>query len=511
MSPPILLRPDAVFDGERHHRWNVLVEDGRIRAAGSGIAAPDGARTIELAGATLLPGLIDLHTHLLLHPYDERPWTDQVLRDSESFRVARAVVAARRTLEAGFTTVRDLGTEGAGEADAGLRRAVAEGVIPGPRIFCVTRAIVARGSYGPTGFHSGCCVPQGAEEVDGPESIARVTRSQIARGADWVKVYADYRYGPAGEARPAFAADELALIVRIAHDAGVPVAAHATTAEGMRRAALAGVQTVEHGNDGTPEVFALLAERGVVYVPTLAAYEALEALRGQDSEHPAVVAKRDAFAAARASGVTIANGSDVGRLRARAQRARDRAAGRARSHARRGAARRDRHRRARARPRRPGHDPRRRARRSGGGRGRSAARDRRFAGRAARPHRRRRLPAVGRSRSLSYHIVTDTSRNPRPLSKESRVVVQPERRQKAGALKRARAAVAALLLAASFVASGVALPAPAAPRTGAEAHPARRPRRAGARRAAAPRRHGAPQHHDRLGRAAATSTSRCTT
>jgi imidazolonepropionase-like amidohydrolase len=312
VNAPTLLRPDAVFDGERAQRWSVLIDGDRIAAAGPAVAAPDGARTIELTGTTLLPGLIDLHTHLLLHPYDERSWADQVLRDPESLRVARAVVAAKRTLEAGFTTVRDLGTEGAGEADVGLRRAVAEGVIAGPRIVCVTRAIVARGTYGPTGFHSGCCVPQGADEVDGPESILRITRMQIARGADWVKVYADYRFGPAGDARPTFSQDELALIVRIAHDAGVPVAAHATTAEAMRRAALAGADTIEHGNEGTREVFDLLAERGVAYVPTLAAYEALERIRNQAKDHPAVVAKRNAFEAARASGVTIANGSDIG-------------------------------------------------------------------------------------------------------------------------------------------------------------------------------------------------------
>jgi imidazolonepropionase-like amidohydrolase len=313
VNPPILIRPSAVFDGEQPRTgWDVLVEGDRIAACGPGIAAPDGARTLDLPGATLLPGLIDLHTHLLLHPYDQRSWEDQVLRDPESLRVARAVVAARRTLEAGFTTVRDLGTEGAGEADVGLRRAVEEGVIPGPRIVCVTRAIVARGTYGPTGFHSGCCVPQGAEEVDGPESILRAVRTQIARGADWVKVYADYRFGPANDARPTFTRDELALIVRVAADAGIRVAAHATTAEGMRRAALAGAATIEHGNAGTPDVFALMAERDVVYVPTLAAYETLETLRGQTKDHPLVVAKARAFAAARASGVTIANGSDVG-------------------------------------------------------------------------------------------------------------------------------------------------------------------------------------------------------
>ncbi|MBV9438393.1 MAG: amidohydrolase family protein [Candidatus Eremiobacteraeota bacterium] len=308
----MVLFPDAVFDGEAVHReWRVLIEDGRIAATGPGVDAEDAER-VALDGATLLPGLIDLHTHLLLHPYDERPWADQVLRDAESYRVVRAVAAGERTLRAGFTTVRDLGTEGAGEADTGLRRAFAERIFPGPRIFAVTRAIVARGTYAPTGFAPHVCVPQGAEEVDGAESILRTTRLQIARGADWIKVYADYRFGPANDARPTFAREELALIVRVAHDAGVPVAAHATTAEAMRRAAQAGVDTIEHGNGGTPEVFALMAERGVAYVPTLAAYRALEKLRSLGPHDPAVIAKRQAFAAARASGVTIANGSDIG-------------------------------------------------------------------------------------------------------------------------------------------------------------------------------------------------------
>ena len=312
-SVQTLIRARAVYDGEALHAgWSVFVDGAAIVDAGEGLGAPDGATVVTLPDATLLPGLTDLHTHLLLHPYDERAWADQVLRDAESYRVARAVVAARRTLEAGFTTVRDLGTEGAGDADVGLRRAVAEGIVPGPRIVCVTRAIVARATYGPTGFNAGCCVPQGAEEVDGPESILRVTRAQIARGADWIKVYADYRFGPAGDARPTFSRDELALIVRVAHDAGVPVAAHATTAEGMRRAADAGVRTIEHGNEGTPDAFALMAERGVAYVPTLAAYEALERLRGLAADHPAVVAKRRAFGFARDAGVTIANGSDIG-------------------------------------------------------------------------------------------------------------------------------------------------------------------------------------------------------
>lgn len=301
-----------MFDGsERLAGIAVLVEDGRIAAAGRAVAV-DGAEVVELRGTTLLPGLIDLHSHVLLTPYDRVAWNDQVLRESEAFRVARAVGALQATLRAGFTTLRDLGTEGAGDADVGLREALERDVIPGPRLVCVTRAIVARGSYGPTGFAPHVCVPQGAEEVDGLDAIAAATRRQIRAGADWVKVYADYRYGPGGAARPAFTVEELTLLVRIANDAGCPVAAHATTAEGMRRAALAGVATIEHGNDGDAETFALMAERGVAFVPTLAASEATARYRGLDDDAPAVVAKRASFAAARASGVTIANGSDVG-------------------------------------------------------------------------------------------------------------------------------------------------------------------------------------------------------
>src|SRR5262249_10890996 len=151
--------------------------------------------------ATLLPGLIEAHCHLLLHPYKETSWNDQVLRESLTVRVARATNHARDTLRAGFTTIRDLGTEGAGYADVGLKQAIDQGIISGPRMIVTTRAIVATGSYGPKGFAPHVRVPQGAEEADG-ETLRRVVRDQIGRGADWIKVYADYRWGPGGGARP---------------------------------------------------------------------------------------------------------------------------------------------------------------------------------------------------------------------------------------------------------------------------------------------------------------------
>jgi imidazolonepropionase-like amidohydrolase len=322
--PPasVLLRPAGVFDGITpgvQRDWVVLVRGDRIEAVGpaSSVRAPAGARVIELPGMTLLPGLIDAHSHVLLHPYNETSWNDQVLREPQALRVARAVNHARATLMAGFTTLRDLGTEGAGYADVGLKQAIEEGIIPGPRLLVATRAIVATGTYGPKGF-----VPEtrspilGAEEADGLDDLMRVVRDQIGRGADWVKVYADYRWGPHGEARPTFTLEELTRIVEVARSSGRPVVAHASTPEGMRRAVLAGVETIEHGDDGTPEVFQLMKEHGVAFCPTVAAGHAIERYRGwvpgQGPEPSGIQAKRQSVGAALASGVTICNGSDVG-------------------------------------------------------------------------------------------------------------------------------------------------------------------------------------------------------
>jgi imidazolonepropionase-like amidohydrolase len=212
--------------------------------------------------------------------------------------------------------VRDLGTEGAGYADVGIKQAIEQGIIPGPRMLVVTRAIVATGSYGPKGFDPRWDVPQGAEEADGRDALIRVVRDQIGKGADWVKVYADYRWGPNGETRPTFTQDELALIVETARSSGRPVAAHATSAEGMRRAALAGVETIEHGDEGTPEVFRLIAQRGIALCPTLAAGDAVLQYRGWrkgvDPEPDRIKEKRASFRGALDAGVTICNGSDVG-------------------------------------------------------------------------------------------------------------------------------------------------------------------------------------------------------
>lgn len=315
----VVLRPDRVFDGESvHDGWVVVVQGTRITAAGpaGSVSVPSGARTIDLAGATLSPGLIEGHSHLLLHPYDEVSWNDQVLRESVAERVARGVNHARATLLAGFTTVRDLGSEGAGYADVGLREAIEKGVVPGPRMAVAGPAIVATGSYGPKGFNAQTTVTLGAHEADGIDGLTREVREQIGRGADLIKIYADYRWGPNGEARPTFTEEEIALVVKLAESSGRPVVAHAATKEGMLRAIRGGVSTIEHGDGADAEVYALMRERGVPLCATLAAGDAISQYggwkKGTDPEPARVRAKRASFAAALAAGVPLCMGGDVG-------------------------------------------------------------------------------------------------------------------------------------------------------------------------------------------------------
>jgi imidazolonepropionase-like amidohydrolase len=323
-----VLRPARVFDGAAMHEgWAVRVRGDRIEAAGPAAsvagdgaprladARPGQATTIDMPGTTLMPGLVEGHSHVLLHPYDETSWNDQVLHESLALRVARATNHLRNTLAAGFTTIRDLGTEGAAYADAELKQAVDQGIIPGPRMIVTTRAIVATGSYGPKGFALEWRVPQGAEEADG-DSLIRVVRDQIGHGADWIKIYADYRWGARGEAAPTFSIDEIRTIVETARSSGRPVVAHASTPEGMRRAVLGGVETIEHGDAGTPEVFKLMKEHGVALCATLAAGDATSQYagwkKGQGPEPAGITRKRASFKAALDSGVTILSGSDVG-------------------------------------------------------------------------------------------------------------------------------------------------------------------------------------------------------
>ncbi len=319
LAETILLRPAQVFDGvdaHPHPGWSVLVEGDKIAAVGPNLAAPAGANVIDLPGTTLSPGLIEGHSHLFLHPYNEAKWDDQVLHESIALRTARAVVNARKTLEAGFTTERDLGTEGAGYADVGLKQAINQGIVPGPRLLVATKANVARGAYGPKGFEPGVHVPQGAEEVSGADEMTRAARDQIAAGADVIKMYADYHYLPGEPSRPTLTEAEMAAGVAVAHDAGRIAAAHATTAEGMRRAVLAGVDTIEHGYGGTAEIFKMMHDRGTGYCPTLGASEAyaryFQGWNGQEPAPESIQQNRRAFRLAMQAAVPICMGGDVG-------------------------------------------------------------------------------------------------------------------------------------------------------------------------------------------------------
>lgn len=317
-QPVTLLLPARVFDGETTHPgWGVRIQGNRIEAAGPAASLDrTGARVLELPGATVMPGMIEGHSHVLLHPYNETSWDDQVAREGLALRVARAVNHLRATLMAGFTTIRELGTEGAGYADVELKQAVEQGIVPGPRMKVSTRAIVATGAYGPKRFALEWTVPQGAEEASGLDSLVKVVRDQIGHGADWIKLYGDYNWGPAGTAQPTFSLEEMKIAVETAKSAGVPVSVHASTPEGMRRAILAGAATIEHGDGGTPEVFQLMAQRGVALCPTVAAGDATSQYagwrKGQDPEPRRIVRKRASFQAAVKAGVTILNGSDSG-------------------------------------------------------------------------------------------------------------------------------------------------------------------------------------------------------
>jgi imidazolonepropionase-like amidohydrolase len=318
LKATILLKPMGVFDGidgKTHSGWQVLVEGDRIVAVGPDLSAPAGAKVIDLPGETLMPGMIEGHGHLFLHPYNETSWDDQVLKEPLALRTARAVASAKATLLAGFTSERDLGTEGAGYADVGLRAAIDQGIVPGPRLSVATRAIVALGAYGPKGFEPGVEIPQGAEEVSGVDGIVAAVRRQIAAGADWIKLYADYRWRPGEESRATLSLEEMKAAVGAAHDAGRPVAVHASTAEGMRRAIAAGVDTIEHGYGGTADIFASMAAKGIALCPTLAASDAVARYRGWTGSEPApdsVLLNRSSFNLAIKAGVRICMGGDVG-------------------------------------------------------------------------------------------------------------------------------------------------------------------------------------------------------
>jgi len=318
-----LLKADRVFDArsaQAHAGWAVLVQGDKIAAVGPAaqMQLPPGTQTIDLPGTTMLPGLIDAHSHIFLHPYNETLWNDQVLKETLPYRTIEAVQHVRATLMAGFTALRDLGTEGAGYADVDVQHAIDEGKIPGPHLFVATRATIAKDCYGPgpLGFRADMELPQGGIPVAGvPEMIAAV-RDQAGHGADWIKIYADYHCGKTPGSVPTFSQEELNAGVATAHSLGLPVSVHAHTAEGMRRSILAGVDTIEHGQGGTAEIFALMKQHHVAYLPTLEAVTAIATyFHGWKPGTPPTAEMQQAasaFKLAMAAGVTIGNGSDVG-------------------------------------------------------------------------------------------------------------------------------------------------------------------------------------------------------
>jgi imidazolonepropionase-like amidohydrolase len=313
-----VFQPDRVFDGtDMHEGWVVVVEGSQITAAGpkASVSAPKDAQVVAMPGVTLLPGLIEGHSHLFLYPYNITDWDTQVLKESDAYRTVRATVHARNTLMAGFTTVRDLGTEGAGYADVALKRAINEGIVPGPRMIVAGRAIVSTGSYGPKGYDTDQTIMLGAEAADGDDLI-RVVRDQIGKGADFVKVYADYRWGTKGEDQPSFTLEELKLINEVTRSSGRYLVCHAKSKEAMRRAILAGAETIEHGDFIDEEIAQLMKQHNVTFYPTVAAIDAINQYRGwkkgKDEEPAPVKNKKKSLSIAVKAGVTIGLGGDVG-------------------------------------------------------------------------------------------------------------------------------------------------------------------------------------------------------
>jgi len=314
-----LLVPDRVFDGmEMHENWVVYVSGNTIGYAGEAdtFKIPEQTETILLKGMTLMPGLIEGHSHLLLHPYNETNWNDQVLKESPVERAIRGSVAAKKSLLAGITSMRDLGAEGAGYTDVYLKKTIDDGIIDGPRLKVAGPAIVATGAYGPKGFHDGVTVPLGAEPVSGVPEAIKAVRRQLGNGANFIKVYADYRWGKGEPSQPTFLQEELNAMVQTATSAGRYVVAHAGTPEGMHRAILAGVETIEHGDAGTKEVFELMKAKGVALCPTLAAGAAIERYdgwkKGVDPDPERITKKKASFKLALQVGVPIVFGGDVG-------------------------------------------------------------------------------------------------------------------------------------------------------------------------------------------------------
>jgi imidazolonepropionase-like amidohydrolase len=322
-QPVTVIRAGVLIDGvsgSARNNQTIVIRGNRIESVGMG-AVPAGARVIDLSGATVLPGMIDAHTHLFLQGEEpsEGGYDVQLLKYPLAYRAARATVAARRALEQGFTTIRDVETEGAGYGDVGIKRAIEEGHIPGPRMFVSTRAISTTGGYNLEGYAPEVTVPKGAQLVDGPVEARKAAREQLENGADWIKVYMTHRswVDAAGNlvSQPTFTLEELKAIVDEVHGWGKKVACHAYGGIGMKRALDGGCDSIEHGLELDDAAVAQMVKQGTWLCPTIAAYYGYWEPEGTPN------GKRDrkraevhgpSFRRAVKAGVKIAFGSDVG-------------------------------------------------------------------------------------------------------------------------------------------------------------------------------------------------------
>jgi imidazolonepropionase-like amidohydrolase len=315
-----LLEPSS---GAARKDQMIVVRGGRVEsvAAWNASAVPQGARVVDLTGMTVLPGLTDAHTHIFLQGEDpaEGGYDIQLLKHGLAFRAARATVAARRALEQGFTTIRDVETEGAGYGDVGIKQAILKGYIPGPRMFVVTRAISTTGGYPLEGYAPEIAVPKGAQIVDGPVEARKAAREQLDNGADWLKVYMTHRSWVDGKgnlvSQPTLTLEEIRAITDEAHGWNAKVACHAYGGIGLQRALDGGCDSIEHGLDMTDAQVAQMVKQGTWYCPTLTPYyldNEPEGTPGGQRDRARWKTHEVSFKKAMKAGVKIVFGTDVG-------------------------------------------------------------------------------------------------------------------------------------------------------------------------------------------------------
>jgi imidazolonepropionase-like amidohydrolase len=300
---------------------HIVIENDRIKQVGPAreVSLSPDALVIDLSNATVLPGLIDAHTHVLLQgDLTEADYDEQLLKESIPYRTIRATVAAKTALERGFTAMRDLETEGAMYADVDLKRAIDRGIVPGPRMYVATRALSSTGTYALLGYSWELRMPEGVQIVDGPDEIRKAVRQQVKYGADWIKFYADREYYLEGgklRSKVNFTPEETRAIVAEAHRLDRRVAAHAMGRDGILAALEAGVDTIEHGHGLDEETIDRMVDRGVYWCPTIyfGVYVAENRPSGGATVEKAMVElERQAFALAVKKGVKIAFGTDIG-------------------------------------------------------------------------------------------------------------------------------------------------------------------------------------------------------